>query len=97
MRGGDTAARIGGDEFVLLLSGARNRGEVERALERLAAVVAQPYRVGDRDTVHISCSVGVAAFPDHAADPQVLLQKADAAMYAAKTRGKGSFAWHRDA
>jgi len=94
MRGGDTAARIGGDEFVLLLSGARNRGEVERALERLAAVVAQPYRVGDRDTVHISCSVGVAAFPDHAADPQVLLQKADAAMYAAKTRGKGSFAWH---
>ncbi|MGA8891648.1 MAG: GGDEF domain-containing protein, partial [Anaeromyxobacteraceae bacterium] len=94
MRGGDTAARIGGDEFVLLLSGARNHGEVERALERLAAVVAQPYRVGDRDTVQISASVGVAAFPEHAADPQALLRKADEAMYAAKARSKGAFAWY---
>jgi diguanylate cyclase (GGDEF)-like protein/PAS domain S-box-containing protein len=95
MRGGDTVARIGGDEFVLLLSGARTRAEIDRALGRMISVARLPVDLPTHQVVRLSASVGVAAFPDDAADPQQLLRLADAAMYHAKLLGKDRCSWHR--
>jgi diguanylate cyclase (GGDEF)-like protein len=95
MRGGDTVARIGGDEFVLLLSGAHTRAEVDRALGRMISVARLPVELPTRQVVRLSASVGVAAFPDDAAEPQQLLRLADSAMYDAKLLGKDRWSWHR--
>jgi diguanylate cyclase (GGDEF)-like protein len=95
MRGGDTVARLGGDEFILLLSGARARSEVDQALGRLIAVAREPVELASHDVVRLSASVGVAAFPGDATDPQQLLRCADAAMYLAKSLGKDRWSWHR--
>jgi diguanylate cyclase (GGDEF)-like protein len=95
MRGGDTVARIGGDEFVLLLSGAHTRAEIDRALGRMISVARLPVDLPTHQVVRLSASVGVAAFPDDAADPQQLLRLADAAMYDAKLLGKDRWSWHR--
>jgi diguanylate cyclase (GGDEF)-like protein/PAS domain S-box-containing protein len=95
MRGGDTVARLGGDEFILLLSGARARSEVDQALGRLIAVAREPLELASHDVVRLSASVGVAAFPGDATDPQQLLRCADAAMYLAKSLGKNRWSWHR--
>jgi diguanylate cyclase (GGDEF)-like protein len=97
MRGGDTVARIGGDEFVLLLSGAHTRAEVDRALGRMISVARLPVELPTRQVVRLSASVGVAAFPDDAAEPQQLLRLADSAMYDAKLLGKDRWSWHRSA
>jgi len=95
MRGGDTLARIGGDEFILLLSGAGARPEIDRALERMVTVVRQPVEFPPHPRMHLSVSVGVAAYPEDATDPQQLLRCADAAMYLAKSLGKDRWSWYR--
>jgi diguanylate cyclase (GGDEF)-like protein len=95
LRGGDTVARIGGDEFVLLLSGASARAEIDRALERRTSMARLPVELPSRQVVQLSASVGVAAFPDDATEPQQLLRCADAAMYIAKSLGKDRWSWYR--
>ena len=94
VRGGDTVARLGGDEFILLLSGARARAEIDQALGRLMSVARKPVELASHEVVRLSASVGVAAFPDVATDPQQLLRFADAAMYDAKSLGKDRWSWH---
>ncbi len=94
MRGGDTVARIGGDEFVLLLSGARTRLEIDRALGRMISVARLPVELPTQEVVALSASVGVAAFPDDAIDPGQLIRFADAAMYDAKLLGKDRWSWY---
>jgi diguanylate cyclase (GGDEF)-like protein len=94
MRGGDTVARIGGDEFVLLLSGARTRLEIDRALGRMISVARLPVELPTHEIVGLSASVGVAAFPDDATDPGQLIRFADAAMYDAKLLGKDRWSWY---
>jgi diguanylate cyclase (GGDEF)-like protein len=82
VRPDDTVARLGGDEFVLLLE----VDTVEEALAVVDRVVAQlqrPYEVGGA-RLEVDASSGVAMLPDHGTDLEVLLRRADAAMYAAK-------------
>jgi diguanylate cyclase (GGDEF)-like protein len=84
-RGTGVAARVGGDEFLLLALGDRAPQSVARLAKRLIAVLSEPYRVDDREVV-ISCSVGIALYPDQC-HPTKLIARADAAMYAAKRAG----------
>jgi diguanylate cyclase (GGDEF)-like protein/PAS domain S-box-containing protein len=86
----DTVARLGGDEFVLLLNSCASADEVRLVLERLLAAVAQPWRseLGD---YQITCSIGVALYPDDGLDAQSLLKHADSAMYRAKDSGRNNF------
>lgn len=90
IRDGDTVARVGGDEFVLLLTNVDAREDCERTLRRLVAVVADPVAVGGRE-LNISLSIGVALFPIDSDDGDTLLRCADQTMYAAKQSGKNGY------
>jgi diguanylate cyclase (GGDEF)-like protein/PAS domain S-box-containing protein len=83
VRGAGMAARIGGDEFVLLLTEPSTPADVERFISRLLRKIATPFRAAGRELV-VTASAGYALFPADAADADDLLRKADLAMYSAK-------------
>ncbi len=84
-RGADVAARVGGDEFLLLMSGITGPEAVTQVATRLIEALSRPYKVEDRE-VGISCSVGIALYPDGCSQRK-LIARADVAMYAAKRAG----------
>nr|WP_081919557.1 EAL domain-containing protein [Acidithiobacillus ferrivorans] len=81
----DTVARMGGDEFVLLLEGLRSMDEVDQVLARIHAAIAQPFNVKGK-MVSIQASLGLTLYPFDEVDADLLLRHADQAMYAAKKR-----------
>jgi diguanylate cyclase (GGDEF)-like protein len=83
-REGDIVARLGGDEFVMVLPMQPERDNVIAVVDRVIENVARPARLGNRKIV-VSCSVGVAVYPDDGKDYSTLLSSADAAMYQSKT------------
>ncbi|MGF6408397.1 bifunctional diguanylate cyclase/phosphodiesterase [Paraburkholderia tuberum] len=88
VRSNDTVSRLGGDEFTVILNGVSNVADVTRAIEdRLLPLVRQPHELGGA-ALPVSCSVGVALFPDDGEDIDTLMQNADAAMYQAKAAGR---------
>jgi len=90
LRAGDTAARFGGDEFVILcedISGAR---EAFAVAERVSAALAAPFVLGE-DEAFVRTSIGIAMAVEAGAPPEALLRDADAAMYRAKERGGGVY------
>ena len=90
IRADDTAARVGGDEFVLLLSDLNTVEECEVALLRLVEDLNAPFAIGGQ-RLAISASIGVAIYPFDDAEPDMLLRLADHAMYRAKQNGRGRF------
>ncbi len=90
LRAGDTVARIGGDEFVLLLLDFSDSRECEAVLERMLCKVAEPLSIAD-NLVCVSASVGLTLYPDDLASADTLLRHADQAMYVAKQRGKNRY------
>ena len=84
-RGSDVAARVGGDEFLLLIPGISSTESVTRIAKALIEILSRPYKVEDRE-IGISCSVGIAIYPDGCRASK-LIARADAAMYAAKRAG----------
>lgn len=90
LRTGDTLARIGGDEFVLLFCDLAQEQQYYQALERVLSAIAQPMPIG-ANKVSVSASIGVTLFPRDDADADTLLRHADQAMYQAKDAGKGRF------
>lgn len=85
----DLACRLGGDEFVLLLDGA-SRADASTRAQGLLAAVAAPCHVDQYD-LNLSASIGVAMYPDDGAELEVLLQRADMAMYRAKHEGRNGY------
>ncbi|RBH55847.1 MULTISPECIES: EAL domain-containing protein [Pseudomonas] len=86
LRGQDTLARIGGDEFVLLVQLAEPDDALQVA-SRQVGLISRPFRVGDHDLL-ISASLGIVLFPGNGQTAEELLMNADAAMYHAKGAGK---------
>jgi diguanylate cyclase len=85
---GGVAARIGGDEFVLLLPEADRGGTLGRAERVIAALAARPYDLEGGVSVSIGTSIGIARLPDHGADLATLMHAADGALYEAKAKGR---------
>lgn len=90
LRDEDTVARLGGDEFVAVMPDLRGSEAPERAAEKIVAVLSEPFRVGEL-ILDISGSVGIAMFPRDAEDVATLIERADAAMYAAKAAGRATW------
>jgi diguanylate cyclase (GGDEF)-like protein/PAS domain S-box-containing protein len=89
--GDDVVARIGGDEFVLLLRTATLE-ESRNAVERLLKQICQPYNLGTGpEPVLITASIGATVFPLDDADPDTLMRHADHAMYSAKQSGRNGY------
>lgn len=88
VRENDTVARMGGDEFLVLLHDVGDTTAALRVSEKLLEALNQPvYWRGE--TLALGCSIGVAVFPDHASDQEALIRAADGAMYRAKAEGRG--------
>lgn len=83
-----TIARIGGDEFIVLLKGA-DEISARRAADQVISLLSQEHTVSGGQVVRIGCSVGVCLAPMQGTEPDVLLARADQALYASKHRGKG--------
>ncbi len=86
----DTVARIGGDEFVVLVPHLADQGAAERIAAKIVGALAVPIPVSGGEA-QISVSVGICASADRDIEPDELLRKADAALYAAKARGRNRF------
>jgi diguanylate cyclase len=85
----DTVARIGGDEFVLVLTSAAERTEAERIAQRAIESLKTPMRISNVD-LHVSTSIGIAFYPADGTSAENLVARADAAMYCAKQQGRNS-------
>ncbi len=83
VRGADTVARLGGDEFGLLLPDLGTRADALPVVARIRAELERPIDVHSLPLA-VEASIGIAIFPDHGADAQVLIQRADVAMYDSK-------------
>ncbi len=90
VRGSDTVARQGGDEFLILAPELQSQSDVEAIAEKILTVLSKPFVVKGMHLA-ISASIGFAFYPDDASDVQLLLSKADAAMYRAKDDGGGTY------
>ncbi|MET0065782.1 MAG: EAL domain-containing protein [Candidatus Thiodiazotropha sp.] len=90
VRGGDTVSRIGGDEFVLILTELENLTAIEVILKRILNNTAVPIQVHGHE-VSVSASIGFTVYPADDSDADLLLRHADQAMYVAKDLGKNCY------
>lgn len=88
IRESDTLARLGGDEFGLILSGIKAVTDVSKVLRKLITKLSKEFMI-DHKPLAITISIGVAMYPEHGHN--LLIEKADAAMYYVKNHGKGDY------
>lgn len=93
LRGSDTVARQGGDEFVLVLNDHYRVNSIISQLERVLREISRSVSLSGRD-FQIGASIGVAIYPQDGNDAESLLKHADAAMYAAKSRGRNNYQFY---
>jgi diguanylate cyclase (GGDEF)-like protein len=88
LRAADTVARLGGDEFGLVLRNVTDPDEIGHVVDRITTALEQPFVVEDL-RLDIEASIGIALYPEHGEDAETLMQRADVAMYVAKTTNSG--------
>ncbi len=87
LRESDTVARVGGDEFIVLLRNVKDSAETLAVANKLCASLVHPFNI-NQHSINISVSIGIALYPDHGLTDFELLKHADAAMYQAKRNGQ---------
>jgi diguanylate cyclase (GGDEF)-like protein len=92
VRESDSVSRHGGDEFVILLADISKPADAATIADKILEALGAPAQIGSH-TLHPSASLGISVYPDDAADPVSLIDRADAAMYVAKKCGAGRYAF----
>jgi diguanylate cyclase (GGDEF)-like protein/PAS domain S-box-containing protein len=90
VREGDTVARVGGDEFSLVLPGVSRGEDAARLAQKILSAVSQPFLVAGHE-LFITASIGIALYPDDGETTDALLNSADTAMYRAKDLGRNGY------
>ena len=85
-----TIARMGGDEFVVLLSDCGGADEVREVADKIIAAISEPFLLDEYEQ-YISTSIGISIYPEDGRDDQTLIKNADIAMYRAKERGRNGY------
>lgn len=91
VRESDTVARVGGDEFVVLLTSISQSQDAVQVVEKIHAALRVPFHLPIGQSVQISSSTGVALYPEHGLDEATLSHHADVAMYTAKAAGRDQY------
>ena len=91
----DTAARVGGDEFVIVQHGLRQGIHATLMAKRLITSLSQPISIGDDINVKVGASVGISIFPDHGEDIFELINYADETMYRVKKAGREGYQFYK--
>lgn len=95
VRSVDTVSRVGGDEFVVLLSQIGTTEDAARVADKLITELSQPYGVEGHE-LQVTASVGICIYPDNGTQPNVLLRNADASMYSAKEGGRNRYQFYSE-
>jgi len=95
LRKTDTVARMGGDEFLILLPDTKTTKDAELVAGKILSVFNQPFSINSH-MVSITPSIGIVMFPDNGEDKETLLRNADIAMYRAKLEGKANYRYYED-
>jgi EAL domain-containing protein (putative c-di-GMP-specific phosphodiesterase class I) len=93
VRGGDTVARLGGDDFVVILPDVAQEEFVSHLAQKILAAISMPVVV-ESHHLTVTCSIGISLFPRDGEDVSTLLKNADAAMYRAKEEGRNSIQYY---
>ena len=91
LRGADTVTRLGGDEFAVLLENLAQPQDAARVAMEVIDILSEPWRLANDAEVRLGASLGISLFPEHGQTAEDLLQQADAALYQAKSEGRGRF------
>jgi diguanylate cyclase (GGDEF)-like protein len=86
----DTVCRMGGDEFIVVLSTIRDQAEAAIVAGRIVCAMDADFVIQGR-TLKVSCSLGISIYPEHGTDSETLIKNADASMYGAKETGRNRF------
>ncbi|MBS1246739.1 MAG: response regulator, partial [Proteobacteria bacterium] len=93
VREGDTVARFGGDEFVVLLDDVASEKDIGALAQKVIEMLAPPFEIGGQ-SLYITASIGVSMYPNDGEDSTTLLKNADIAMYRAKDLGKNTYQFY---
>lgn len=95
LRETDTVARIGGDEFIILLVNVADRGDIKHLADKVLDALMQPFSVRNHE-LFVTTSGGICVYPDDEGDVETMIQKADVAMYHAKALGRNNYQFYAD-
>jgi diguanylate cyclase (GGDEF)-like protein/PAS domain S-box-containing protein len=97
LRERDLLARIGGDEFVVLLDDMASAENAAAVADKLLHRLSEPFQVHDGVDVYVGASMGICLYPRDGGDPDTLLQHADSALYQAKANGRNTYRFYAEA